>query len=144
MSADAYDCGKCGAIVFTSNCAPHEVNLCKTLQRKRVYNAERMRQKRRELPTKRGKLTTCALDGCAVEFASQGVKHLYCCSKHADLARKGEDAEAEAKAHLAREMEPLKREEELVRLAAEAVPMLTPAASHMLWLRCLGVSQRTS
>jgi hypothetical protein len=143
MSADTYDCEKCGAIVFTNNRAHHEVNLCKELQRKqrkRAYNADRMRKKRRALPTKRGKLAKCALDGCGEEFASQGVKHLYCCSPHADLARKDEDAEAEATARLAREMEPLKREEELVRLAAEAVPVLSPEVSFALWLRCLGVT----
>ncbi len=75
---------------------------------------------------------------CGVEFASQGVTHRYCSPRHADVARTGEDAEAEATARLAREMAPLKREEELVRLAAEAVPVLSREASFALWLRCLG------
>lgn len=143
MSADTYDCKKCGAIVFSGQRTQHEANLCKELQRKqrkRAYNADRMRKKRRDLPTKRGKLAKCALDGCGVEFASQVVTHLYCCPKHADIARKGEDAEGETEARLAREMAPLKREEELVRLAAAAVPALSPEASFALWLRCLGVA----
>ena len=142
MSADTYDCKQCGALVIVTHRAHHEANACAQLaklRRKRAYNMERMRKKRRGLPTRKGKPAKCALEGCGAEFVSQGVTHRYCCPRHADVARQGDPDEADA-ARLALEMEPIRREEELYRRAAEAVPMLTGERSFRLWLVCLGVA----
>jgi hypothetical protein len=142
MAADTYDCEHCGAVVIVAHQSHHEANDCKELQRrarKREYNRERMRNVRRALPSRRGKTAKCALKECGAEFVSQGVTHRYCCPRHADVARAGDTDDAE-RARQAAEMAPLAREEEAVRLATEAVPMLSPEASHALWLRCLGVA----
>lgn len=142
MSADTYACEHCGGTVFEAHRAHHERSCPELarLARKRKCNLERMRAKRRGLPTRRGKTATCALKECGVEFTSQGVTHRYCCPAHADRARWGENLEAAEKERHALEMAPLKREAELVRRAAEAVPLLSPEANYALWLRCLGVA----
>jgi rRNA maturation protein Nop10 len=142
MAADTYDCEHCGSVVIVAHQSRHEANDCKELQRrarKREYNRERMRNVRRALPSRCGKKAKCALKECGAEFVSQGVSHRYCHPRHADMARNGDVDEAET-ARLVLEMAPLAREQEAVRRAAEAVPMLSPEASHRLWLRCLGVA----
>jgi hypothetical protein len=137
MSADTYDCEMCGATVFTDHRKYHEHNLCLVLQARRKKAAARMRQHRAAAPPKRGKPAKCALPECRADFVSQGVTHRYCCTRHADVARKDTPEEVEA-ARLLVEMAPLAREAELVRLAAEAVPLLSREASFALWARCLG------
>jgi hypothetical protein len=139
MSADTYTCELCGALVFADHRKHHEANLCPVLQKRRKKAAARMRQRRAAVPSKKGKPAKCALEECGADFVSQGVTHRYCCPRHADVARAGDTDDAE-RARQALEMAPLAREAELVRLAAEAVPMLSPEASHALWLRCLGVA----
>lgn len=143
MSADTYNCELCGAIVFTDHRKHHEANLCPVLQR-RVKKAPRPKRKRRaqkaSQPSKtRGKPAKCALEECGAEFVSQGVTHRFCCPRHADVARNGDTVEAD-EARQALEMAPLAREAELFRRAAESVKLLSPEASHSLWLRCLGVA----
>lgn len=140
MSADTYECSKCGAVVFASHREHHAATACKglaRLKRKREYNAERMRNKRRNLPTKRG-YAKCALEECEEEFLSEGVHHRFCCPRHADIARAGDTDTAPERLKL--EMEPLERTLAAITAEAGAVPMITGEASHALWLRCLGVA----
>jgi hypothetical protein len=142
MSADNYTCELCGALVFTDHRAHHEANLCPALQRrlKTPPKPKRRRQPRKAVePSRYGKVAKCALPECGADFVSQGVTHRYCCPRHADVARRGTVGEIE-EARQALEMAPLAREQELVRRAAEAVPMLAPEANYRLWLRCLGVA----
>lgn len=141
MSAATYECNRCGAVVFASHREHHAATACKDLarlKRKREYNAERMRNKRRGRPTKRG-YAKCALEECEEEFLSEGVHHRFCCPRHADIARAGGTDTAPARLKLEMEMEPLERAMKYVQADAEAVRMVTGAASHALWFRCLGV-----